>query len=104
MMQPSTRLGATNQIAATHGVLNRGCVRSSTRGHRRPRAPANSTRAVCVFAEMYDEVRLIRKIATRNGTAKALETCRNRTVAVANGFGSFAKSATWLTPNAETTA
>lgn len=45
-MTPIAMLGATNAMAAAHGVRNRGLTAASPRGHSPPRAPAKMTRAV----------------------------------------------------------
>ena len=95
-MTPIAMLGATNAMAAAHGVRNRGLTEASVFGHSPPRAPAKMTRAVCVLAATYELVTLVRKIQVMSGARGEM----NRWAAVWNGFGSDASALMWPGPNA----
>src|SRR6266702_8682417 len=97
---PIRMLGATNATAAAAGVLNRGLTAASALGSSPPRAPAKTTREVCVLAATYELVTLDRNTQVIRGA----RTGRKDLAAVWNGFESPASVLVWPTPKAVTRA
>src|SRR5262249_43002488 len=97
---PIRMLGATNATAATAGVLNRGLTAATALGSSPPRAPAKTTREVCVLAATYELVTLDRNTQVISGATNG----RNALAAVWKGLVSLASVVAWPTPNAVTSA
>src|SRR5215475_11967569 len=97
---PIRMLGATNATAAAAGVLNRGLTEATALGSSPPRAPAKTTREVCVLAATYELVTLDRNTQVIRGATNG----RNALAAVWNGFPSLASAPVWPTPKEVTRA
>src|ERR1700760_4617582 len=97
---PITTDGATNAIAATAGVRNRGEMDASSFGQRPPLAPAKRTRDVWVFAATKELVTLDRNTQVMSGATNGM----NAFAAVWKGLASAASAPVWPVPNAITIA
>src|SRR5579859_474561 len=97
---PIRMLGATNATTAAAGVLKRGLTAAIAFGSSPPRAPAKTTRDVCVLAATYELVTLDRNTHVISGATNG----RNALAAVWNGFPSLASVPVWPTPKAVTRA